>query len=85
MKKEYTKPVALIENFEMNEFIAGSCSDGGKLVYKDLSVLNSTLQLCAIEKNGNILFVSYCATIDGQDVSDYSTCYDGYLGGYFAS
>ena len=89
MKKEYTKPIALIENFEMNEFIAGACTDAGKNIYKKPSGMNMNIDSCLYEdpENGETYFSQNCLSIDGgyNVFDDYETCYQGILGGNFAS
>lgn len=86
MKKEYKKPIALIENFEIDEFVAGACRDAGKEIYQKPSIMNSNIKDCAFDEGGTIYFSGYCGGLDGGvDVFKYDTCYQGILGKYFAS
>lgn len=85
MKKEYTKPIALIENFEVNEFIAGDCSDGKKGIYDVPGNLHYSLKDCEIDEGGTIYFASHCADLEGENVFEQSTCYQQILGAFFAS
>lgn len=86
MKKEYKKPIALVENFEMDEFIAGACRDAGKGIYDAPKMIGSTIDDCPVDKNGTIYFSAYCATLDsGINTFDYAACYQGILGAYFSS
>lgn len=55
MKKKYIKPEILIENFEVNEFIAGACAG------KNIISINTSIYGCAYNSpGGEILLSSYC-------------------------
>lgn len=86
MKKEYTKPIALIENFEMDEFIAGACRDAGKDIYNAPKNIGLNIENCIVDEGGTIYFSAYCKEeYDGLNIFDYDTCYQGILGTYFGS
>lgn len=87
MKKEYIKPSVVIENFKVNEFIAGACSEEqGKTNQLPDSIKNnmnsaSVYSCMLIDNGGNRIFYTNCKT----DMSDYDTCYQGIITTYFNS
>ena len=81
MKKEYKKPIALVENFEMDEFIVGACRDAGKDIFDAPTIIGSTINKCTVIEGGFTYFSTQCKV----NTFKYDTCYQGILGKYFAS
>lgn len=70
MKKKYTKPQIIIENFTMSTNIAGDCT---------FIIDNQSYQTCAyIDRSGNFIFTSdldgVCTRVESDGCND-TVCY----------
>ena len=88
MKKEYIKPSIIIENFEVNEFIAGACAEQGRSPIDITTIINSTLEGCMLDDgSGTFMFSSYCLDNGGINgmIDNVDACYQGIMGLHFNS
>lgn len=90
MKKKYVKPAVLIENFEVNEFIAGACSENGKLgpIPEDIRkyMNQSSIYACVLDDgSGKFVFSDNCLDVGGEDLSHKDDCYQAIIGMYLNS
>ncbi|MBE5956523.1 MAG: hypothetical protein E7253_08725 [Lachnospiraceae bacterium] len=82
MKKEYTKPVIILENFSMTQSIAHNC---GEALDFDLATLKYKSTCGWDDGSGNIIFTSSnsgCAFPDDTDSPEDLVCYNNPSGGY---
>lgn len=89
MKKEYTKPSVIIENFKVNEFIAGACKAAGKEILpssiKD-NLNSSSVHSCIMDDGGGqFVFDDNCYEAGGMDGINKESCYQGIIGMYLNS
>lgn len=65
MKKEYSKPIAVIQNMTVNSFVAGACMDAGAFV------INFNEDSCTFidDESGMMFFSAQCDTDDGFGVN----------------
>lgn len=73
MKKIYCKPKAIVEIFQVNEYIAGSCGDKILVPF--------AIDACSVELGDDIFFSQFCQDIGGINVVDPGNggniCYQG--------
>lgn len=90
MKCEYKKPIIVIEDFKVNEFIAGACADANKTVVSFHGVANQ----CELQDDGGFTYYSgYCAKppfgfdVDAPNSTDpnVKVCYHAPFELYFQS
>ena len=73
MKKEYRSPFLIMESFQLNAAVAGSCS-GSKIV------LNHAQSSCIYDNGGEVLFSTQCDIDLVHSSEDDGYCYTGPFG-----
>ena len=91
MKLEYEKPVVIVEDYQIKEFVAGACRDNDKTVVS----FHGESNYCSIVDDGMgvTFYGTYCKELtNGMDVngphpSDPNTtlCYHGVFNLFFQS
>ena len=83
MKKEYKKPIAVVESFQLDAAIAGSCKEDADALGKKYEKLNYSPDSCTFL--GEFFGDGNCQTdLTGEiqgDLND-TVCYHGPLEGY---
>ena len=68
MKKTYTKPQILIENFTISQSIAGDCN---------IIITNATQGVCAyMDRGGNAVFTNLISDCTYKQTDGDSVCYN---------